>query len=568
MAAVAIKDLTDGFGVVTYGGYTFGPLRHVKVKIVPQWDRARRTVIKLLWILDLHAVIHGDNVGNQEANMHSLTAALTEPRKKLTISGIGLDTSITTDRGGTRPDISFGPKPTLHALAPMSGDLAWEANWTVEFETAPFCASASVVAGDIIGFNYTATYIINEEGLLTRILSGYAELVQGVNGRVPLANPEAAFDKISFFLPSLMRRMSTTRTFNEAKNVIDFQVIDVEMADDAYPAGIIECDVDYDFENTPPGFLNWQGQLSGTLRVAPGFPKSLACDKFFILVFDKAAKLNAAAAPSKGIVIPERLRIGSKVYGRTSRFLVSWRMVACLHDVLSKTGLWDSAPESSPSAWKQSMANVFNKRGVSGFRMNSNDDAIIDLCGSASTSISIGNDTGIRVELIGNVTTTLSCQNVTKERSYLLFTNKIRGVQKQNIILHKIMQAFGGALYSSLAGDDGSQSQFPSQTTSLTTKNHILQIQSTSDDYVIMTGRALRLKFVPEVPKLQKVGNVDVVELARNVEIAPIASYFDCPLYEARWAILYKTKGQIYSVKPPKVKEICGSEGESDGRTP
>lgn len=568
MANEAVKDLTTGFGTLSYGGYTFGPLRHVKVKIAPEWDRARRTVTKLKWTLDVHAIIHGDSVGNQEANMNALLRVLTEPRLKLTISGIGLDTAITTDRNGTRPDINWGPKPTLHSLAPVGGDLAWEVNWTVEFETPPYCASANAGAGDPIAFNYTAQYTTDSEGLLTRILSGYVEIAQAANGRRPAANPEAAFDMITFQLPELFRRISCTRFFNEAKNVVEFSIVDQELSDYAYPAGLVECDVDYDFENRPPGFINWTGQLSGTMRVAPGIPKALAADKFFIIVFDVAEKLNNAAAPSKGIVIPERIRIGTKKFGRTSRFLVTWRMVACLHDILQKTGLWEPVPGTSYQQWRASMisAGVFHPRGVGRWKMNSNEDTIIDLCGGGG-SITLGNDSGSRYDPGGNPDTKLNCANITKERSYLTFRNKIRGVQKQNAIIHRIMQSFGGAAYSALTGDSGDQSLFPSETTGGRPKDHIVQYQTASDDYIIMTGRALRLKFVPEVPKLKKVAGVEVEELARNVVMEPITSYFDCPLYEARWAILYKPKGQIYAVKPPKIKELCGVQGEEDGRT-
>ncbi len=565
----AVKDLTTGFGVLTYGNWTFGPLRHVKAKITPEWDRAKRTVVRLKWSLEVHAIIHATSVGAQETRMNTVIQELSEPRQKLTINGIGMDLPITTDKNGTRPDINWGPKPNVVSIAPAGADLCWEVNWTVEFETAPYCASGgSVSAGAPIAFNYETTYVTNEEGLLTRIISGYIEIVQFANGRKVAANPEDAFDLITWQLPDLFRRVSVSRRFNEAKNVVEFTVIDQELADYPYPEGVVECDVDYDFENRPPGFMNWTGQLSGTMRVAPGIPKSLAVDKFFIIVFDIAAKLNAAAAPSKGIVIPERIRIGTKKFGRTSRFMVTWRMVACLHDILTKTGLWEPVPGTSYQSWKSSMAaaGVFHPRGVGKWKMNATEDTIIDLCQGAQ-AVTLGNDTGSRYDPFGSPTTKLGCGNITKERSYLMFRNKIRGVQQQNAIIHNIMQTFGGAAYVALSGDVGNGAPFPSEQTGAKPKNSILQFQSGSTDFIVMTGRALRLKFTPEIPKLTKIAGVDVDELARNIVLEPITSYFDCTLYEARWAILYKPRGQIYAVKPPKVREFCGSEGESDGRT-
>lgn len=561
-----VKDISTGFGELSYDGVPFGPFREVTFSYEPRQDSSGRSTASIVCRLTVHSIIHGSDATSStrsrtESRMDSIAEKLTAQGKRLKISDIGLGSAI--DTGGATPDINFGPKPKLITCKPAGGDLAWEVDWSVEFEIAPKCLSGAATAGAISEFSFGITYTTNnEEGLVERIISGSLKIVQYVAGRKIVANPEAALDRINFNIPMFFRRVTSSRSINEAKNGIDFTIVDAELVDDVYPDGIIAADVDIDFENRPPGFLQWTGQLSGSLRVAPGLPKSLAADKFFIIMFDQAAKLNEAAATAKGgIVIPERIRFSAKKFGRTSRFLVTWRMVACLHEILAKAGLWDAVPGTNYQTWRASMADVFNIRGISRTRFNANDDVVFDLCSSPS-AISIGNDISSHASAAAAGKLSLGCPEVTPERSYLQWQNRIRGTQKQNAIIHRIMQIFTGAKNGSTG--NGSVSPFPTPHTGA--DDHVLQYQSVSDNFVIMQGRALRLKFEPEIPELKSVAGVKVRELGRAVEVGAETSYFDCPLIGARWAILYRAEGELYGVRAPQVKELCMQTGESDGR--
>jgi hypothetical protein len=567
--STALKDVVGGFGTVAYDTLAFSVLRHVKLRSENIWDASERMIKYIRYTLNVQGVIANADVASQEAAMATIHAVLSRPGKPLQISGIGFDTPINTApavAGGSRPDVLFGAKPRVLACNPIGAELAWEIVWECDFFMAPRCTSQAPLPGAFLAFNYDVDYTTDEEGLVTRVIAGELEIYNTANGRKAAYNPELAFDRVTFGLPVFMRRLTTRRHFNAARNSCEFSIADAELVDDAYPDGIIEADLDEDFENTPPGFINWIGSLSGSMRVAPGYPKSLAMSTFLLILLDRAEKMNQIAAKSNGVVIPEGIRIGGQVFGRTSRFACSFRMVACLHDLL-QTGLWTPVPGTSYASWQASMKakGIFDPRGFRGLKWNLNDDLIMDICTDPG-QIYIGNDTFKQSDAQGKPEGAFNCDKITKERSYLLFLNRIRGVVEQNALLHRIMQTFTGVVAGSDTGD-GTSIPFPQSSQSQSqTKDHITQYASGPDNFIIMQGKALRLKFQPEIPRLTKVGGVDVEELSRNVETVPRTSYFHCTLFSSRWAILYRVKGPLYSIKPMNNRNICFTDGEDDGR--
>ena len=555
----AIKDLTNAslFGKIEYNGYTFKPLRQVQAQFVPIYDAHERSVVSLDLKLNVIAVIWDSVRSDHQTEMANIEHRLAEQGKRLIVENIGLSTLLDT---ASTPDLNFGPKPRLISCKPIGADLCWEVVWEVTWRLPPQCVWGQAIAeGKIISASHEVTYTTNEEGLVQRSINGFIEFYKQRTGTF---EPEKVVDKLKVSKLPYFRRVSAQRRFSSARNRIEYSVVDEELSDLAYPDGIIQADVNLDLENQPPGFSRWVGQLSGTLRTAPGFPRSLAADKWLIIMFDTAQKLQASASASKsGFVIPERIRFGSSKFGRTSRFLVTWRMLACLHDILAKTGLWDPVPGTDFVKWSQSMdaAGINNIRGASGVRMVDT-ETVVNLCENAPPQIEVGLDTGKRWGASGYTQAPLLCPEVTKERSYAFYENKIRGVQSHNAVIHRVMQFFRGGEVPS--GDNGGS--FPLPLTGVL--DDILQFEGKNDNFVIMQGRAVRLKFPPQVPHLEKVQGARVEELARNVDTKVIAGYFDCPMIQTRWAVLYRVKGQIYGIKPANVRELCFTTGESDGR--
>lgn len=582
----AIKNINPAFdGTVEYAGLRFGPFRSVTSQVSPVYDETGRVVTDSEISITVHAVITGANAGDTEVAMTSAIQRLGESGGRLLVSGIGMLTPIDSM---LVPDTNFGPKPNLISLRPLGAELAWEVVWSVVYRRPPLLLGGKVYpTGAIHSANWDIEFSANDQGLVTRSVSGFVQLFVKAAGAGGDANGNAAnvgvatvdvgktdnvfLGAIRIPKPPFMRRVSAKRHITAAKNRVDFSVVDEEFADGPFPDGMTDAEAEMTIENNPPGFVNWSASLTASFTVAPGLPKSLAAQRWFILLFDAAAKARAAVKDAKGVVIPERFRITVPKIGRTCRFGATWRMVACLHDILLKTGLWEPIPGTSYASWNKSMDDI----GVGSFGGISNLQAY-----GSETLVSLGSETktidvgwkGQHPDRVNNYSQQLLCPEVTAETSYLSWENSIRGAQEANAIIHRPMQKalIGSAVASGAVGGGvtgavtaGLTALFSQPQTGL--KEDVVQVQGKTDNYVIMSGKSLRLKFAPEIPSLVKVAGVKVTELARNVEVKPITGFFDCALLQARWTILYRVVDQIYGVIPPANKHMCFTEGENDG---
>lgn len=557
-------------GVVSYNGFVFGPFRSVTSQVGSIYDEAGRVVIASEITLTVHAIIHGETVAAHAANMDEVLSMLAANGGRLVVRRIGLGSDIDSS---INPDLNFGPKPQVVSCRPVGNELAWEIVWTVVYRRAPLFVAKSQ-AGAITAANWDIEFSIDENGLVTRSVSGYIEILvvpksAGGNATVDAGKIENVFlgalkiEKIPW-----MRRVSARRRINHAKNRIDFAVVDTELEDSAYPQGITHAEAELTIENNPPGFVNWTAALSASFTVAPGLPKSIAATRWFLMLFDAAAKAREAVKSAKGVVIPERFRITVPKFGRTCRFAASWRMTACLHDILAKSGLWEPVAGTDYNLWSQSMdaAGVNNLNGVSTLGLYG-DDFIINL-GSSHKTMDVKTK-GLKPDRIAAIDQKLLCPEVTEEQSYLGWENRIRAAQEQNAVIHRPMQKVapilgaiaGGGTPSAIAA--GVISYFLQPETGL--KQDVIQRTGKTDNMVVMSGKSMRLKFAAEVPRLKKVAGADVFQLAERVESRAFTGIFDCPVIVTRWTILYRVPDQIYGVKPPSNRHICFTEGEDDG---
>lgn len=555
MPVTAIKD-TAPAGTISYGTVTFGVIRNYSLQASPIYDQAERTRTHTRYLLRVQGVIWADTVAKENAAMQTVQASLTDPRRRLVIEDIGFDSNRDIQfPGGNTPDVAWGPKPRLLMMEPVGGVLAWEIIWECEFSINR-CPNTGMLNA-MLAFNYETAYAINHEGLTTRTLSGYVQvpgiMTTGLRSPLPFSIDEL-WDSIKFVLPAGFRRMDAARKINDAKDRIDFVIVDTEFASEAFPQGIAEADLDYDFASRPPGFAAWTASLSGTITVAKGHPTWLAAQKFFLILFDKVGHIqNVVKLQGKGgTVIPQRLQFGYKLFSLSSRFSVQFLVTSCLNELLSSGGIWKPL-NTNWTQWSASMPlNVANNRGAAGLELNGFADVIIDLC-TPQQSVTIGDDSVVANQFNTPPKQTISCAGITQKNSYILFENKVTAVEEQNAVVHKLAQAIQTSVASPTAGAVG-QILFGAPNVSGT--DHTLQYQGMPDTYILMTGRALRLKFTPEVPVLTTVGGLPVEELGRNVEASEVTDFFGCPLYGLRWAVLYRVKGHLSFIETPK-KPIC-----------
>ncbi len=544
MPAIAIKDLPPGpgnYGTISYGNYTFSPLRQLEVAAEMVYDEADRVVTHIKYVLQARRCVIYGGVGNPfgqfqnlcNINMAAMQDELSQPGLPLVIRDIGFDRAINTGTNSP-PDIIWGPKPRAINMRPVGGEFAWEFDWDCEFNVSR-CASPGNLENALMAFNYDWTAVVNEQGLMTRTISGYLQ-VAAVRGQPPgsptsravLFNVDAQWDQISFGVPFGFRRTQNVHTINKTKNRIDFAVTDTELTGSAFPAGIVDADVELSIDSQAGGLFRYLATLSGSLTVAPGYPKSLAAAKFMLIAIDKEAQLKAAAVASpivgKGDCIAIAFQMRHSIFTRTSHLSITWTLTSDLKTLLAQSGMWAPVPGTDYQSWKASMdaVSVMGNRGVSGLAWNNADDKLIDICMSLAAplnEIATNADSNVDAEEQDDV-------DDPKPESYLLYRNVVRPASEQNVVLHRFAQAY-----------QPGQSGYA---------DHVLQYPTAPDNLILMEGAAARLNNRPDIPALTSVGGqpVELLWLLPAVDQVPSGLSFGNAIYQARWRALYRITGE------------------------
>lgn len=541
-------------GVVSYNGVDFGATRYAKLTGKPVYDQADRTVTHIQYMLVVHAFITAKSVTLENGKMDTLQDKLLQQGRNLVINNIGFDAGINTGNRQATPDLIFGAKPRLMEFENVGAGLGWEVVWHCEFNVSR-CNSKifTTPKSSLVAFNYDVVYSINHEGLLTRVTSGYLQIPIGrseaeAERRRLFQNIESTWSGFTVTVPYGFRRAETTRRLNEAKNRIDFSIIDVELTGDAFPNGIVEAQGDYEFENVGVGFVKWVATLNMSLTVAPRYHPALAGQKFFVILFDRVRRLMQTVTQEgkTGFLLPTRLRMGHRLWSRTSRFSFSFTVHSHLFEILTGSGLWTPLPESNWRAWAKSMGDVWGNRGVSGLLFNKSDEAIIDIC-SGTTALNIGNDGSSARSTGKEDVQLLRWPKPTEEASYIAYHNEIRTVVEEDAVLHSFSQEYD---------PDESESKKPKSRSSVTPQ--VVQYAGTPSVKILMSGYASRVGFKPVAPKLLSYGGAPVVKLAETIKIddTPSASFLGYPMYKGKWTILYQVIGP------------SGSDLKFDGKRP
>lgn len=560
MADTAIKDLSlSSFGEISYAGYSFGSIRQAKVDDTPVHDPSGRKIVKIRRRLSVHSYIFSDSISGEQASMDNMRAALERNGQALRLKDIGFGTEIDTSNPSKHVDIGVGVQVISLAMIPAGGEFCYEIFWVAEYDAPPTCLNGAPVPGAFVAYTYSIGYSVNGEGLVTRRLAGECQVYIPPGSNY---NIEYTFNRLYFTLPIIMRRDSFERVIQPNGTTITFSCIDYEQDNEAWPDGLIDCDAEEDFENRPPGFINWSASLSCTVKVAKGYNKALGAVKFFALLADRISKLNGmVSASTKGVIIPEKIRMSSKIFGRESRFYVAFRLVACIHDILSGS-LWKPVSGTSYASWAASMAavGIGDPRGVSQLTYNSNDRVVLDICDPIATSgrISLGNDTFRQNNPTQQASGLFNCAGITEERSYLLYENELHAMTMENAKIHRISQQQSGTVPFTQDGQWLGIGQPKTQVE----KDHVVQYQSAPDAFILLVGKAMRLKYAPMPPKLTKLGGVEVEHLETVTKILPMTGFFHCTLFSGQWSSLYRAKGYVSSLKPPANDVICFTEGE------
>lgn len=533
------------YGIITYGDYTFSPFRNLSVQCEPVYDEADRVVTHLKYTLRcFDCVLQNDVQDIHQVNMTAMQVALTTPGLNLRLQDIGFDSLLDTT---IAPDVVWGPKPRMLAMRPH-GEICWSFDWEVEFCVSRCVQSAGTYFQDgvVLAWNFEVSFTVGENGIVQqRTTSGYVQ-VMAVHGKGAqfddvLFNVDKAWDKLSFPLPYGFRRLSNHRSVNKAKNRIDFTIIDEEFPGAAYPPGIVNCEARMDLKSNAPGLQSWTGTLRASYEVAPGFPKSLAVSKFLTLLNDRATRIKKAAIIGnykQPTVIPVQMAISHDLYSRSTDLAVSFLVTTSADALLENSGMWQPLPENDWQAWYDSLVNakVLSNRGYSGLGFDPSQDQLVTICFGSPPAAQVAQNNHDTDGKADENTATLTDQQTAG--NYAHYENRVRQVRTENFVVHRPAQNY----YPGYPNAQDNQVEY----------------QGAPDNYVVMTGRAIRVDQLPEPPQILTVGGkqVELVKKFCPMDDKPMTLAFGHKLYSAEWELWYRVKGDPTVPNPAGIAAV------------
>jgi hypothetical protein len=534
--------------------------------------------------------------------MQEIRNLLSAPGQELKLTGIGFGDMVVNSPANGRilvsstyvNDVNFGPKPKVIDCAPY-GDTAWEVIWTCTFSIIEPRASNEYA---LTALNYKLDFSSDHRGLTTIDVSGHYQIpLSYANYQANSFNPgkltgpiqaDAFRDRIFVQAPTDFRPRSVRTSFNEAKNRVDFSYQLVEAEGEAFPPGIVAADIDESWDNDgPQNFSGFNGTINGWMEVAKGYPVTTAPRQFLNIFTSRLnyirsqASVNSNGGKFTPTVIPMRFSFGCKRFTRRYDFSAEYAVVGCLPDFLKSSGIWEPLG-TDHNTWITSLQGVFNNRGVS--QVKPGLDVIIRTGNTQrKENFNVGFTTVKPADGAPVSTLTFDCASITETNSYLAYENNVRVVKESSAQFHKFAQAPGSDNSSTTANGFTSPSVSSSVTqtsarlidsvasafgvfgvagqtvdavktntsnpriassatasNTANTKPDAVEYTSTSTDYIVMYGKAMRIKFVPQVPTIEKIGQSKATLKEEHVEAPRVMAMIgDCPVYSIRWAKVY-----------------------------
>lgn len=414
---------TDRVGEVTYNGFTFPGPFNCKIRGVPIYDSADRARKYIQYTISIDCIIVADDAPTAVAgdptddNLENIRKKLQSPYKPLTFDDQGFG-AITVD-GAIVVDARFGPKPRLLAWESVGSNRACRISWQCEV-TIPECSSGTArYTGALAELTYQASWSINESGMTVRTIRGTIEVPISIIGGIAQDTVDAYR---SAFNPPELKNFWRSRHYDESrgKNILEVSIIDTEVPSDnpLFP-GSIKADIRHrvrsNFFGDGNAFITWHNTLSGTIEAAPGTARGTLWNYFGALYQDRRNAAGNAPINVKGMkeyakkpfIILTDIEVEESIFSRELQFRISWQVTyLSLTNFLEKSGLFRPVPGGDWNLWKISIQDITGIRGVAKLSTNKNEDLIVDLCTTSSSSLSN------RTEL------------VPYEQSYNIFTNE------------------------------------------------------------------------------------------------------------------------------------------------
>ena len=545
-------------GTITYNDVTLTNLHTSKLSGRAEYTSDGRTVAGMHWTLEVEFVVAETMESSCATTMRGLHGDLMKPGKSLDLDQLGTGLSIAK----ADYDISWGPKPIAFDAMPMGGNQAFLVTWSIEWFTSD-CRDSGLV--EVV---WEMEMSGDAEGYYTRTINGGFRFTS--SGR---RNPDEAFLFLQVApVPIGWRRVSQQRRMTPDHTGVSFSVVDTELRGLAYPPGIVGGEIDYDIENTGPGFAEYRCTLRGELTVSQEYAPADAAARFFLILTHHVQKSrqvvvnevaegcggNRQVAPKyRPLALPQRMSWGTSLFEkrRTSRFSMSWTVSGKnVTDIFGGMGMYENLADPQAGhnyeVWAASMANIWRLGGVLKGTWDGN-DVIVGLCDAQDPGVIGGLKWPERDESDKKLKK-FGCGDVDELNSWLAFENKFYYREDAFETTHTPTQQFSADDRKTGNNDATGFGLFGGafNTTDLSRSHYrwnqadVVQRHGRPGQEIAMIGKAIRLCLKPTIPELFKVNNRIVVPAGNpSVKVQPpteIGSIFGCPIWLVRWAKVYR----------------------------
>lgn len=579
---------------IVYNGYAFNASTlTTELKVEPEYDEPRRTVVYSKYRITLKTIIAGQAI---DGAVRAIVQRLNRPACPFVYFGTGLGFALNI---GQIRDASWGPKPQGCSVKPLGGGNSVELTWTVE-GCVQDCPDA-IFRGMPMEYVFSLKFTEDDGGYTTRGFDGFLRIPMTRH----FPNDRTLPDSVDFYREEICppiadgcRRQSSTFTISTDKRQLSFSIVDVQLGQQAPPPGCVHAKLSHNFSN-PPGKLRiWNQTISGEYEVAmPEYRRSgfvAARTAFFNALRDRInltmtylriqnlpgppnPNVNGSLPPARldnqqsGVIVPQVFTVEEPdAYGKPVVKLSCTYMVANarLSDMLAASGVCRPLPDSNYQLWVASLGSTFGPRGHAGFVFTPGEDAIVDNCGPST--IPLLRTQPFRELRSGIALPTDIFPDPTPDASWILWENNFKveadngtiPVQTLRSIARDLPLVGGlfGEFQNTLIRDpalpnvpppDGIPWKLPTYdkffTPSVSPEVAAMfggkPQQRKQGAYVFMYGRAVRVGYAIEPPRLYRWGQVTVTPANRKdcgegFVAGPIGDV-GVAVWGARWLLRY-----------------------------
>lgn len=306
-----MQSLTESPGLPVVGELRYGDVQFeelLKSKIVgrPEWDRARRSVKYIKYVLEVDGYVITNKSAPNDDTWSKMRYTLQQPGLVLKYTDRGFGNFTVNGGNNGLVDVCNGPKPELLEFTPLGARLAARIIWKCEICVPEIKRGGRTVTGStgsyqtpftrgILAFNWSTDLSFGDDGYASYVVEGEMEIarVYGVPDNIEMYRAYTEPQLPAGFKP-------TRRVFrvDDAKQKIAFSYAYAELPPMGLPVKCTKAGGSYNVSSTGNvAAVQWSATLSASYTVVPTGPRREAYMRFLGLLLDRIRHVDTNAIP-------------------------------------------------------------------------------------------------------------------------------------------------------------------------------------------------------------------------------------------------------------------------------